>query len=103
VAAKRAVRETAFTRFFLPGPALFFPALANFAIHRAGLWPRNLAASKVLETGLCALSLSVALPMSVALFQQKSMAHCESLEEEFREVRDEEGQIIKVMFFNKGL
>lgn len=82
---------------------MFFPALANFAIHRAGMWPRNLVAGKVLETGLCALSLSVALPMSVALFQQKSTALCESLEEEFREVRDEQGQLIKVMYFNKGL
>lgn len=103
LAAKRAVQETAFTRFFLPGPVLFFPALANFAIHGVGLWPHNPMASKILETGLCALSLSVGLPMSIALFQQKSQAHTAQLEEEFHSVTDEEGQVIKVMYFNKGM
>lgn len=103
LAAKRAVQETAFTRFFLPGPVLFFPALANFAIHGVGLWPKHNVASKLMEASLCALSLSVGLPMSIALFQQRSQAQTSQLEEEFQTMTDDNGQPIKVMFFNKGM
>ena len=38
-----------------------------------GLWPKNTTLAKLTELTLCVLSLSVALPGSVALFKQQSM------------------------------
>ena len=67
-AAKRAVTETAISRFVLPLPVLFFPAVANLALVKMRLWPKNVVAGKLVETALCCFSLSVALPMSIALF-----------------------------------
>lgn len=67
-AAKRAIMETATTRFLLPLPVLFIPALANFALLKMRLWPKNIVAGKLIETALCCGSLAVALPMSIALF-----------------------------------
>lgn len=69
IAAKRAIQETAVSRFVLPLPVLFFPAIMNYALVKVRLWPRNIVAGKLLETALCCTSLAVALPMSIALFQ----------------------------------
>lgn len=74
LAAQRAVKETALSRFVLPLPVLFFPAIANYGLVALGLIPKNLVAAKLLEASLCVCSLSVALPMSIALFQQRSSA-----------------------------
>jgi len=68
VAGKTAILQTGISRFILPLPVLFFPALANFVLERMKLWPKGLLASKFLELTLCMISLTVALPMSVALF-----------------------------------
>lgn len=68
LAAKRAITETAVSRFVLPLPVLFFPAIMNYALVKVKLWPRNIVAGKLLETVLCCTSLAVALPMSIALF-----------------------------------
>jgi hypothetical protein len=60
--------ETAISRFILPFPVLFFPAVMNYGLERMRLWPKNNVASKLLELVLCTGSLTVALPMSIALF-----------------------------------
>ncbi len=68
VAAKKAILETAVSRFVMPLPVLFFPTLVNMALERGNLWPKNNKVSKALELFLCICSLTFALPMSVALF-----------------------------------
>ena len=68
LAAKRAVKETALTRVVLPAPVLFFPAIASALLSKMNLFPTHVVGGKLLEAGLCAISLSVALPMSIALF-----------------------------------
>jgi hypothetical protein len=68
-AGRKAIMETAFSRFFLPLPVLFFPAVANFLLEKVGLLPKRNIPSKLLELVLVSLSLSMALPMSIALFE----------------------------------
>ena len=59
--------------------------------------------SKFLELGLCAISLGVALPMSVALFQQRGMITEDEIEETMREFKNEQGELVQEFYFNKGL
>jgi hypothetical protein len=59
--------------------------------------------SKFLELGLCAISLGVALPMSVALFQQRGMITKDEIEETMREFKNEQGELVQEFYFNKGL
>jgi hypothetical protein len=59
--------------------------------------------SKFLELGLCAISLGVALPMSVALFQQRGMITKDEIEENLREFKNEQGELVQEFYFNKGL
>lgn len=103
LAAKRAVKETALSRFVLPAPVLFFPAIANYALVAVGLFPKNVVAGKLLEAALCCASLSVALPMSIALFQQRSSAQVDSLEAEFQNLKSDKDELIKVVYYNKGM
>lgn len=41
VAANKAIMQTAISRFVLPIPVLFFPALCNYLMERVKLWPKN--------------------------------------------------------------
>ena len=59
--------------------------------------------SKFLELGLCAISLGVALPMSVALFQQRGMITKDEIEENLRDIKNEQGELVQEFYFNKGL
>lgn len=67
-AANKAIWQTAFSRFVLPFPVLFFPALGNYALEAMGLWPKGKTSSKIMELILVTMSLTVALPLSVAMF-----------------------------------
>ena len=80
----QAIFETAFSRFLLPLPVLFFPAVANFALESLRLWPKNVHAGKFIELGLCSISLGFALPMSIALFNQKAVIDRSDIDEDLK-------------------
>jgi len=83
---------------------MFFPALANFALERMKLWPRNNTLAKLLELTLCGISLTLALPMSIALFNQRSKIDRSKLEAEFQNIKDPKtGDLMTHFYFNKGL
>jgi hypothetical protein len=67
-AGRKALKETAFTRFFLPLPVLFIPAISHLILEKGGLIPKGLIGGKLLEIGLVCVGLGVGLPMSIALF-----------------------------------
>jgi hypothetical protein len=52
----------------------------NYAMERLRIWPKNLVASKLVEASLCICSLTFALPMSIALFKQRSSISVDELE-----------------------
>mmetsp|Transcript_4820 Transcript_4820/g.8272 ORF Transcript_4820/g.8272 Transcript_4820/m.8272 type:complete len:94 (-) Transcript_4820:286-567(-) len=68
VAGRKAIMETAFSRFVLPLPVLFFPAVCNFILEKLRLQPKRAIPSKLVELLLVSISLTFALPMSIALF-----------------------------------
>lgn len=53
--------------------------------------------------GLIGLSLMTALPAAIAVFPQRGSLKTESMEEEFRNLRDKDGNKIDTLFYNKGL
>ena len=69
ICARKAIFLTALSRVVLPVPVLFFPAIGNYLLVALKLWPKNQKLAKSLEMILCLLSLTVALPMSIALFK----------------------------------
>lgn len=71
LAAKKAIQQTALSRFILPFPVIFFPALIQSLLTTLTLWPRKIWLAKLLEISLCAISLTYALPASVALFPNR--------------------------------
>jgi len=100
-AGKRALLLTGLSRFILPFPVLFFPALMNMALVRMGLWPRHTTLGKLTELTLCVLALSVALPGSVALFKQQSMLTRAQIEPELKDLkvtmRPVEAQVVNTL------
>jgi sideroflexin-5 len=119
VAGKKAIMETAVSRFVLPLPVLFFPAFANAILEKMRLWPKGVAAGKFMELGLCICSLTFALPMSIALFEQRAMIKREDIDENLAnlkvsdfpdpnstkpKIEGEEGdKLVDRFYFNKGL
>lgn len=82
-AGRTAVFQTCLSRFILPLPVLGIPALANFLLVKARLWPKNTIMAKIFELSLVTFSLSVGLPGSIALFEQKCKIDRSKLEEKF--------------------
>lgn len=68
----KAIQETAISRFFLPFPVLFVPATSCFLLKKLRIMPKNIFLNRALEISLIVMSLTFALPMSIALFEQKS-------------------------------
>lgn len=75
----------------------------NYLMERARIWPKNPVLSKLTEASLCICSLTFALPMSIALFQQRSQISSEELEMEFKAIKNEQGDLIKEFYYNKGM
>ena len=67
----------------MPIPVLFFPAFVNYFMEYAHIWPKNAKLAKIVELILCATSLTLALPLTVAIFEQRSKIDREKLEPEF--------------------
>jgi hypothetical protein len=51
------------------------------------LWPKNLAAAKAIELTLCICSLTFALPMSIALFEQRASLSRDDIDEGLKELK----------------
>jgi len=65
--------------------------------------PKGPNAAKAIELILCGVSLTFALPMSIALFEQHASLDRELIDDELKETKDDEGNQIQTFYFNKGL
>uniref|UniRef100_A0A7S3IEW7 Sidoreflexin n=1 Tax=Strombidium inclinatum TaxID=197538 RepID=A0A7S3IEW7_9SPIT len=102
-AGRKAIKETAMSRFILPVPVLVGPAVGALALEKLGWWPKRARAAKMMELSLVTFSLLIAVPMSVALFEQRSKIDREQIEPCFKELRDASGAPVNTFYFNKGL
>lgn len=101
--AEKAVIQTSLSRMVLSGPIFIIPGLSMFLLDSAGLIPKSRAPKTILELTVIALSLWVALPLSVSLFPQRGEINANEIEEEFKERRNSKGQLVTKYFYNKGL
>ena len=95
-AGRKAIFESALSRFILPLPCLFLPAICNFILETFGLWPKTAIVGKILEAAIIMFSLTFALPMSIALFKQKAVIKRKDIDEHLKLEAEE-------FYFNKGL
>eukprot|EP00924_Labyrinthula_sp_SR-Ha-C_P002430 snap_masked-scaffold_16-processed-gene-4.20-mRNA-1 protein AED:0.02 eAED:0.02 QI:0/-1/0/1/-1/1/1/0/324 len=102
VAAKIGIFQTMLSRsILLVVPVLVLPtALMSMVPKSQRKFPKRMFVFDVLSVvvGLC-----VGLPSAIALFPQKLELNCSKLEEEFRNLEDENGQKIEKLYSNKGL
>jgi hypothetical protein len=104
VAGKKAIYESALSRVVLPFPVIFFPSLALSLLSKLRLAPKGAFASKMVEFWLCVLSLTVSLPLSVALFKQQACLDISEVEaDKFENAKNTNGEAVTKFYFNKGL
>jgi len=79
------------------------PPLALVALEKGHLMPRNWYLKTLVEATLIAGELYLAVPIGIAMFPQKGTIRAEDLEEEFQQLKNKNGQLIREFHFNKGL
>ena len=102
VAAKKAVMETAISRYVLC-VTLFLPALALYGIERAHLMPRNRILCTALELSLFFGELYLAVPLAIALYPQYGKVSEQDIEPSLRVWKNQQGHHLKEFMYNKGL
>ena len=100
---KEAVLKTAISRIILPIPPLLLPTIAFFLLERRQMIPKNKIAKLFFESGIFFCSMVFAPPMGCAMFQQNSSVNVSSIEEKFHNLKDNQGNEIKELYYNKGL
>jgi sideroflexin-5 len=100
--AYQAVMKTAISRIFL-NVTIFVPPLFLVAIEKARLMPQNWYLKTLVEAVCITGELYLAVPVGIAMFPQKGSINAEDLEPEFQNIKDANGQMIRVFNYNKGL
>lgn len=103
VAAKNAVITSALTRSLLPIPLTIVPALLWKMVEIAKLTPKSPKGIIGIDVIVTAISLTVALPLAIAIFKQELTLKNEKLEPQFHKLKDNKGNPIHEFTFNKGL
>ncbi|XP_064382476.1 sideroflexin-5-like isoform X2 [Halichondria panicea] len=98
IAAKKAVTQTAITRFVLPAPILVIPPIIMTAIEKTDFIRKFPKMHLPIQAMVCTVCFGLALPASIALFPQIIEIDVTNLEPEFREKTSRQ-----TLFFNKGL
>ncbi|GFR82787.1 sideroflexin [Elysia marginata] len=98
VAAKKALKETAITRMFLPAPILLIPPLVMSFLEKRRFLIRNPRLHLPINSVVCTLAFGLALPVAIAFFPQISQIQREQLEPALQSSTTE-----STLYYNKGL
>ncbi|RUS76439.1 hypothetical protein EGW08_015808 [Elysia chlorotica] len=98
VAAKKALKETAVTRMFLPAPILLIPPMVMSLLEKRRFLIRNPRLHLPINSVVCTMAFWLALPVAIALFPQISEIKREHLEPAIQSATSE-----SVLYYNKGL
>eukprot|EP00814_Leptocylindrus_danicus_P007649 CAMPEP_0116010314 /NCGR_PEP_ID=MMETSP0321-20121206/3933_1 /TAXON_ID=163516 /ORGANISM="Leptocylindrus danicus var. danicus, Strain B650" /LENGTH=461 /DNA_ID=CAMNT_0003479401 /DNA_START=89 /DNA_END=1474 /DNA_ORIENTATION=- len=104
IAAAKGVYSTVASRAILNVPVLFLPPflLSNFPLCQRMI-AKNPAMATPLTMFLLLTCFGIGLPAAVAIFPQIAEIKVEELEEKFHHLKDENGNDIRVLYYNKGL
>lgn len=103
IAGTRAVSMTAASRVLTNIPTLILPPLALRALQRAKIIPTSGPLTRAVDLAMIGTSLLIFLPPAIATFPQVATANPKSLESKFHNLRDQNGNPIEKVEFNKGL
>lgn len=103
IAGTRAVSMTAASRVLTNIPTLILPPLALRALQRAKLIPTSGPLTRAVDLAMIGTSLLIFLPPAIATFPQVATVDPKSLESRFHNLRDQNGNPIEKVEFNKGL
>lgn len=84
-------------------PTLILPPLALKFLQRAKIIPASGALTRAIDLTLIGTSLLVFLPPAIATFPQVASINPRQLEPRFHELKDQHGDPITQVEFNKGL
>lgn len=65
--------------------------------------PTNFYLKTSVEAFFIALELYFAVPLGIALYPREGKIQADQLEEEFRNIKNSRGEVIREFVFNKGL
>ena len=98
IAAKKALKETAITRMFLPAPILLIPPVVMTFFEKMAFLKNNPRLHLPLNATVTTLSFGFALPVAIALFPQVSSVASDDLEPEIQASTAQ-----TTLYYNKGL
>ncbi|KAI7862545.1 Tricarboxylate/iron carrier [Spinellus fusiger] len=98
-----AVSQVAISRLLTNAPVLIIPPLLLGQLQKTKFVQGNPRVVLPLQFGLITLSLMTALPAAIAVFPQRGELQTHAMEEEFHQLKDKEGNVIKTLYYNKGL
>ncbi|XP_046556394.1 LOW QUALITY PROTEIN: sideroflexin-5-like [Haliotis rubra] len=98
IAARKALKETAMTRMFLPAPILIIPPLIMSVLEKTQFLKKYPRMHLPCNAVVCTAAFGLALPVAIALFPQVSQVNTSDLEPEVKGLTDE-----SVLYYNKGL
>ncbi|CAG8547372.1 6574_t:CDS:2 [Acaulospora colombiana] len=102
-AGASAVKQVAISRILTNCPVLTIPPLVLSLLEKTSWLQKNPRFSVPINFGLIALSLTTALPLAIAAFPQNVVVDPLKLESKFWNLKDEKGEKLRHIFFNKGL
>ncbi|KAI8969829.1 Tricarboxylate/iron carrier [Pilobolus umbonatus] len=102
-AGMSAVSQVAISRVLTNAPVLIIPPLLLAQLQKTQWVKSNPKLITPLNFGLIGLSLMTALPAAIAVFPQTGELDTAKMEKEFQGLKDQNGQIIHKLYFNKGL
>jgi tricarboxylate carrier len=100
---KKAVLQTALTRWIMPILPLGMPTVSFFILDKLGMIPKAKGAKIAQQLVVFTYSIMFAPAMSWAMFPQICKISSASLEPEFHNLKDKDGNAITELYYNKGL
>ncbi|KAG9293058.1 hypothetical protein G9A89_016420 [Geosiphon pyriformis] len=102
-AGASAVKQVAISRILTNLPVLTIPPLILSQLEKTSFLKQSPRLALPINFGLITLSLTTALPLAIAAFPQRVETDPQNLELHFWNLRDEKGEIINKVYYNKGL
>ena len=98
-----AISQVAISRIATAFPAVFLPGLLMSQLEKTSFLKSYPRLTMPLNLFTISASLMGALPCAIALFPQTASIAAVKLEPQFRNLKDENGDHIQTLYFNRGL
>jgi tricarboxylate carrier len=102
-AGASAVGQVAISRVLATTPVMTIPPLVLFQLEKTNLLKKNPRLSIPFNFGIITITMMTALPLAIAAFPQKAVIDPMRLEQQFWDLKNKNGEIIRQVYYNKGL